>query len=367
LQVTGRTHSRTRAYPRDNEGVTIHNRNYTDFWAGRRVDFSPEGFTARDVDFWADAHNRTVDAETPVDWVPVLGWIAQGTAKSEARRRRPQSEAIAESRVRDRVVPDFTAESDQAIADLNDAYGSRLRDPLVTSGLAPEVVDTNTTRTHLFVRARLADDAELGGHLPRLWVPGDAYAVIQLHQSAVNNMVDRLELAGGTFDEATLQEHVRAKLAALLPPPSEESGETEEQAQGNGNTVTFAEQDPIRVRFEGGEIDVTLRAASLQGPQGRVAGQMVRVRYRPEVAGDVVRWSRIEQIEVTPLKKPETDVERAQALAVALVLRGVFNELFPEQFETPAKFEVQDSAGESRTVRVEQVKMLDGWVSVAVR
>ena len=69
-----------------------------------------------------DAFN--VAAETDIDF-PILRGIASGIAMSRAEEMRPESEAIAASRVRERVLPAFNAQVDQQFRELNPKVAAR--------------------------------------------------------------------------------------------------------------------------------------------------------------------------------------------------------------------------------------------------
>jgi hypothetical protein len=361
VSVRGRSNSDTEGY-RGNAVIYTH--STSDFVAERRFQMTGEGMRAGDVRISVDSRNETQGADTSMGWVPLLGGLARGMAYSGAERRRPEAEAIAASRVRSRVVPEMTREGDSRIAEFNRRYHTRLRDPLAAQGLFPDPLETSSTRTHIFAKGTLARENEFGGHYPKLWVPGGSLGVLQIHQSALNNVADRFELAGKTLDKPAFGQLLAERLGELLPKAVPETAGEPGPQEG---TVSFPATDPVRIRFEDGLIRVTLRAESFQSSLLNVPGSIISASYRPVVEGETVRFVREGAITVRPLNEPKTDQERAQALAFSIALQASFSNLFRDAFDTPAAYTFDDEEGRVHTLNIVQVKVLDGWLSLAFR
>lgn len=359
--VTGQTNSETEGY---RESAVVYTHTTSDYVARRRFYVSPEGMSASKVSLSVHSNSNTLGADTNYGWLPLLGGMARGIAVQKAEQQRPEAEAIAESRVRERVVPRITREGNQRITRFNQWYRDDVRGPLSAQGLFPDPLRFSSTSSHLFANGRLANADELGGHRPNLWIPQGSLGVLQLHQSALNNLANRFEIAGKTFDRAGFAQLLQERLGKVLPA---EFPEITAEPGAQAGSITFAEQDPIRIRFEDGALRVTLRAASFKSPVLNVPGQIISVRYRPELDGKTVHYARDGGIDVRPLKEPKTDQERAQALGYAIALRTALTSTFRPTYETPAAFTFTDRLGRQHTLHVVGLKLLDGWLSLALR
>ena len=214
--------------------------------------------------------------------------------------------------------------------------------------LGPTVISSHTTERRLTVRLRLAAEEQLGGDTPRPRAPGDSLASCQIHESALNNAIERLMLDGGTF---TLAE-VRQRIAAALNNPEM----LEENPGREDVNITFAPEDAIRVRFQEGEVAVILSIARLKKSPHLWKDFQVSAYYRPEAdarKAELVRDGIVE-------------LRGSQALGTQIALRGIFNGMFsrnrpwklsPDSFLTDERFS---------DLAVTQLVIEDGWIGVAL-
>ena len=80
------------------------------------------------------------------------------------------------------------------------------------------MIAAQTTVDRAIMRLRLAGDEQVGSHTPRPQAPADSLASVQIHESVLRNVVERLNLDGRTFT-----------LPQLLPPCRPQA-----QPPGNG-------------------------------------------------------------------------------------------------------------------------------------
>ena len=83
--------------------------------------------------------------------------------------------------------------------------------------LDPTVLSAKTTERRFEMRIRLAGPDQLGGHTPRPQAPSDSLASVQIHESLLNNMLERLELNGQTFDLAGLNRRLSERMHRFQP------------------------------------------------------------------------------------------------------------------------------------------------------
>src|SRR5262249_36218675 len=136
-------------------------------------------------------------------------------------------------------------------------------------------------------------------------------ASIQIHESAINNLLDGLQLAGRTFTFAELCDYIadRANCPMLQPPANLPADAI----------ITFADRDPVRARCENGKLWLTLAAKELSRGANRWQNIVATVAYEPQVEGLRVRLVRSGLFELEGDNSPQA--EKA--------LREIFGTLLP--------------------------------------
>lgn len=222
-------------------------------------------------------------------------------------------------------------------------------DLLKSIDLEPETINLETSADRKTVRFRLAGPNQLGSHTARPQAPSDSLASLQVHESAINNALGQLQLAGRTFTLPELIEHVakRLSLSQVRPPAN----------LPPGTSVTFAGQDPVQVHCENGMLRITLGIDELRQGQRRWTNFSIIAAYAPEITPLNVRLVRHGSIELRGdayHNQPET------------ALRGICNQLLPPERKLellpPSIVEAAGLAG----LKVTQCVIEDGWIGLAL-
>jgi hypothetical protein len=221
-------------------------------------------------------------------------------------------------------------------------------EPLRRLGLPPEVLELRTTEDRLSMRVRLAADGQLGAHTPRPLAPRGSLASLQIHESAINNALDKAGLAGNSFTLSQLMMLVAQKLNRPVQPPDERFRDDVR--------VTFADEDPVRVRFARGRAELTLQIARLAHGRRQWDDFTVRVSYRPGGTGLVPRLERDGTIQLHGNRfgtRPQ------------VILRGIFSKLFPP--ESTLNLLPSPWNGDRRLegLAVTQFELVHGWMGLA--
>ena len=143
---------------------------------------------------------RLREVSTDFDPIPLIGRFAQEIARSEHESMRCQMNVEAEQRVWARAKDQVDAEADARLGQVARRVQSAVVEPLAALALGPAVIGAETTKERVSMRLRLASDEQLGGNTPRPRAPADCLASVQVHQSALNNVLDQLQLDGATLD-----------------------------------------------------------------------------------------------------------------------------------------------------------------------
>jgi len=362
IRLAGRVNSNTRGMT-DQATIFTHGTHY--FWADKPIIFDGYNFSTEPATISVNANNRTVGARTKVSGLPILGGIADNIAVGEARKRKGQSEAIARGRVSSRVLPRLNEEANKEFATANADLRAKLDDPLKELGLYPDAKSFRTTDTQMTALTRLMGSGELGADSPYATPAPANGAVVQVHESWINNSIDRMELAGRTINEDELKTLLETRLKKLLGDdfkfPVEEKEDGYEDDGDGPATFIFADQDPIRVEVADSKIVLRMRAGIQQPDDEDIPTQNIRIELKFSIDGDNIQVERDGGIRVVPVDTPDS---RVQQLAYASVIRGIFQRATPPRtFKRTREVKYKEKVV---PLKVSHVEALDGWVTVEV-
>ena len=190
---------------------------------------------------------------------------------------------IARQHVTSRVQEELDATVESKLKLANQQFQSRVLEPLKGLSLEPAVAAMHTNEERVTVRMRVAADEQLAACTPRPQALADSLASLQVHQSLLNNVVQRLELDGRSFTLPDLQRHLAH---ALSLDPKNFSEEYPRDMR-----IEFA-RDAVQVRFVNGRVEITLTVAELRKRPSSWRDFKVRVYYKPVRRGMDLRFVR---------------------------------------------------------------------------
>jgi hypothetical protein len=346
MQVTGMIHARALS---EAGIVTIHTRADSDYVVLKNFEFTLAGLQAEPA--MADAHTRSRlrGVDSPLEPVPLLGSVLEGYVRDRFRNSKRAAERELRRTIMTKVIEQVEKETDTQIVDANERLKKHLLDPLRGLDLEPTVAALQTTKDRMTIRLRLAGDDQLAANTPRPRAPSDSLASVQMHESALNNILARLELDGREFSQAELNQWVAKKLNRQI-----------EQVDGNLRDdvfLKFAPHDAVRARALEGRVELTLSMAELRAEGSRYRNFVVRVYYRPDdssTSGGLARDGVVQLI--------------GQGLGpkAQIALRGVFSKTFPKDRRfrlLPARFAKEDQLSD---VGITQMVIQDGWLGMGI-
>lgn len=350
LQVDGLVDSLTQSVGGAARFLNISQATYS---AWKELELGPEGMRILPAQVCVRNELRLRGVSTDLDGLPLLGALAHQLARSGHESRRAQASAEIEAKVYARAKARVDAEADARLGTLANEIRQRLLEPLAETSLGPEVVSAETTQQRLVLRARLAAEDQLAAHTPRPMAPGDALASVQIHESALTNLVARIGLEGQTF---TLAE-IRRRLAERLNRPEAAELSAEEGAADEDLTVTIAPRDALRLRCADGQVVLTVAIARLVHNGKCYEDFQVRVVYRPQVQG---LHAELVREDVIYLSGPRLST-RAQ-----FTLRGIFSKAFSRHKPWALLPERITRERRLQGLAVTQLVVEDGWLGVAI-
>lgn len=316
--------------------------------AWKEVELRLDGVRAQPVQLRVANETQLRAVRTDLDPIPVIGALANGVARSQYDQRQPQARAEVEYKVAHRAGMQIDREAKLRLEDLNRRLEQRLLGPLSNVGIEPVVIESQTSSERLTARLRLATSNQLGANTPRPQAPAGSLVSVQIHESAINNLLAGLELDGETLSIPELRQRIAERLGR--PEIAQRTSESDDVVVG------FADREAMTVHCRDGEVHVVLAIKVLVKPPRRWTDFRLRARYKPQTRGlnaELVREGVVE------LSGPRLST-RSQ-----IPLRSVASKIFsPDQPLRLTPEEMQDDARFSQ-VSITQFVIADGWLGMA--
>ena len=345
-------------------GVTseanVFTSGYHVFKAWKPILFDGNTFTTGNADISVSANNQTTGVSTKYSGVPLFGGFADSIARGEVEDRRGQSQAIAAQRVSSRVLPEFNKEVDTKIVDLNKNLEEKVNSKLRQKELYPSAASYRSSEDDLRVSTRLMADQELAGSDgPFVSVPTAGF-VLALHESLLNNSLDRLKFAGRTMSEDELGKEIEASFSDLLGRKLNLAKKIEDASDSPKEIATFVfpAKDAMRFRINNGQLTLALRAGLKQKDEDIPTQEIiVPLMFRIEGTNFVVESG---EIGVSPVEPP---ANAGLQIARAGVVRSKVKNTLPTR-----KFDRFVSIDKNLQTPVQlglaQVKASGGWLTL---
>ncbi|MCA9119592.1 MAG: hypothetical protein H6822_13735 [Planctomycetaceae bacterium] len=330
--------------------ATFYNQALSRYLARKLLIVERNGVSVWRAEAEADSEAGLTGFQTDFDRVPILGRLARSIALDQHDSRFHSARREAEEMLAERVSKRLDEEVHSRLEKAEKEFDEKLWSPMKSLGLNPAALDLHTSKTRLIGRYRLAGDHQLGAHTPRPQAPSDSLLSAQLHESALNNIIEQLHLDG---KESDLHDLYREIGAIFAHPELEAPDDVPE-----GVTIRFADSEPIRVRFEQGRVIVTLRIAELsRGWRHKWKNFAVRAYYVPDptqLDANLVREGSI-----------ELDGEHITSLD-RVALSGVFSKTLSRNrpFNLINKRIAQSES--LQDLQVTQFVVTEGWIGVAL-
>jgi hypothetical protein len=274
LEVRGEITSATTA---EAGPVQLQNDSASWYVARKPLEIDMKGVSVWPVEVGVENSTELTGISTPLDGVPLIGPLARGVAKSQSDQSKWAASEEVKRKIASQARERVDAEAKKRLSEFVTRMNERVFDPLNALSLDPQLIAAETTQKRFTMRLRLAGEDQLGSHTPRPQAPADSLASVQVHESAVNNAIQRLQLNGRSFSLPELSEHVARRLSRPTP--------WETNPEHSDVRIVFAEKDAVVIRFHDGQIAMTLSVAQISKGERKWKNFQVQAFYRPEVNG----------------------------------------------------------------------------------
>ncbi|MGC4006263.1 MAG: hypothetical protein QM811_25350 [Pirellulales bacterium] len=240
------------------------------------------------------------------------------------------------------------AELDARFKKMEDNLHKNVVDRLRRLDLAPTVVSLQTTEERVVGRFRLSDADQLGAHTAHPLALSDSLSSVQLHESALNNVLSNLDLTGQTWKIADLHAHLAKKFggeAKKLP-----------DDMPTDVTIRFADEDALSLHFQDGRLLFTVAIAELTKEDRVWENLELEVAYKLESDGLQLVLRRDGNVSLGGEHKGRTDV----------MLRAIAGKMFPR--DNAVALIPQRVLDDSRLQGLvwSRVQLENGWLGLSI-
>lgn len=292
--------------------------------------------------------NNLVSLETDFDGIPLFGGLVRSIARSQFQESQPQAISEAEVKLANRVRTQFDSVTNARLQEAQANFDQRVWRPLEQLGINVTPVTFSTSEERVVARLRVANEEQLGAHTPRPRAPTGSLVSLQLHQSALNNMLERLELSGRRFTLPELFQWISKRTNRPQPQLPEDLPDDV--------FITFAPRDAVQVQLAGQHAELAIKVAELTQGRSHWRNFTVRASYRPEhqdLQAGFQRDSGIRLEGETIKGKPE------------LLLRGIFSRALSANRLVPLVPASLTSDARVKDLTITQFVVDDGWLGLA--
>jgi hypothetical protein len=330
--------------------VTVFSGGATNYLAEKELRITPAGIRSLPSRSEVDTRTQLRSMQTDFDEVPVLGWLARSVALRQHDKHLPQATWIAESKASSRISRQMDFEVQRQLEVAQQQLEESVLQPLRSLQLNPQATDMKTTETEQMAPGRLAGAAQWGAHTPRPRPPQDAEASLQIHESAINNLLGGLQLE----NRGDVMDRLAADIARQL---GATQWKTPVEMQRRVVYVQFAAESPARVEIVDDLVRLKLRFSELDaGGDTFYYDFDVTVEYKPVIEGLQVALQREGRVVLDGAELGIRDVVELQA---------IFNRVFRASKRLPlidAKFAQQPAF---QGMQVTQCVLSSGWLGLA--
>ena len=346
LEANGLVDSDTRS---TSGPATFYNEGRSTFLVRKLFVIGPQGLSV-----WpaiAEAENSytyLISLETDFDGVPLVGPLVRSVARNKHDEARDDARVEVEYKLATRARDQLDAEIRPLLTDSAQRFDKEQLATLKRLGMEMTPLALSTTEDRVVARVRLASAEQLGAHTPRPRAPADSWFSMQLHQSALNNVLEKLDLGGREFTMPELFTWLAEKLGR---PQLSQQTDLPDNVK-----ITFAKENGVRVRCEDGRVEVVFAIAELTQGRHHWRDFTVRTHYRPEARNLDPRFVR----DTTIFLDGKSLRGKPQVL-----LRTIFSKVLSPNRELSLLSEKITSDPRIKDLQVTQFVVEDGWIGLA--
>ncbi len=331
-------------------GVAVRTAGTSSFAATTPITITPNRVTVNDTSVNVQSQNQLRGIRSEYDDWPLIGSLVRSVAESRFEEMRSQATRISDNKVRNQVGEEVDNRVDEQLSKATSQFGQTVLGPLGKLKLDPMVIDMETTEERLIARYRLAGDWQLAAFTPRPRAPRTSLLSAQMHQSAINNTLEQIvprdqpqTIAEVIHDGAEMFGFSLADSTDDIP---------------DDVMIQFAQQRPITVEIQDGQVWVTLRIVQLSRGEGLDLRRfIVRAAYVPQIDGMNASLVRDGHLRISG---------PSLSMRERLPVRAIFNKVLSPNRSIPIVLPQLSENPAAEGLAVSQLELRDGWLALAI-
>ena len=329
-------------------GFTFQNHGMADFRVFQKLAFSRTDVTSEAPQASSNVRQKLVGLRGNYDRVPILGWLTRNIARKKADETTPEANALTKDRVEMGAKQRVESEVNQLVARFRQGLQQHVLSRLIAMDLEPETVQLSTSQSRIVGRYRIAGRDQMAAWQPRPTDYETDLLTVQIHQSAINNLLQRFELGGEEFNVTSFGQRIEEITGKPYTGTATDADAS----------FTFKKYDAIRVDFEDGIASVQFSFKRFQIGNGHPWKDIViKANFNPTYMGTGIVLDRDNLFEV----KSSSDLRLADQIAI----RGAFTVILEPQYSFDLLPAVVREKVPALTMGIDQLSLAKGWCGVS--
>ncbi len=248
--------------------------------------------------------------------------LVENIARNRVRQNLSRAEWIAARHAEQRVCRQFDSQAVELLAEANESYDARFRQPIWQRGLFPNQLRIASTDSGIDVTVLGAEADQLAALSPPPQVPESSDLALRMHESFVNNMAAEA-LAGRTLGEEEMLSMLKDVLGRVPEHFQADAGE-------KPWAITFAQKQPVVLRCDDDGFTIVISVDAFARGGSDYPGMDITAKYKIEKTADGYKGVRQGEVSILP---PGFEVGKDARLSVRQqTLRELIGRRFDKAF-----------------------------------
>ena len=328
--------------------AVFENEASASFQASKQIMISPSGIEFGETLADVQSESKLVNFETDYD-NSLLGGIARNMARNQYKQKEKSAAKAMDLRIRQQATDTLDDKVTGQLSKIEQTYNSRWLEPMQDLNLRPVATNLHTTDDKLAIDYRLAGIHQLAAHGFRPEIPTETLVGIQIHESAMNNLLHNLDLDGKSGKLVDVMKRIASQLGMESFNVPVDVPETV--------MVRFMERESVRLRFYKGKIQLMIQMRQLQNKRVGWRNFAILAEYAPSsdaISGTLQRQGII-QILGNGLR-----------LGDRIALQTIFNKVLPSTQTLTLLGENIVEHPNMETAGIKVFEINQGWLTFAV-
>mgnify|MGYP001175902721 CR=1 FL=1 len=345
LDAQGEIESRTTS----TKGAAVfENEASASYQANKKIMISPSGIEFGETLADVQSESKLVNFETEYD-NSLLGGIARNMARNQYKQKEKSAAKAMDLRIREQATDTLDDKVTEQMAKMEQTYQSRWLEPMQDLNLRPVATQLHTADDKLAIDYRLAGIHQLAAHGFRPEIPQQTLVGIQVHESALNNLLHNLDLDGKSGKLIDVMQRIADQLGVENFTVPVDVPETV--------MVRFMERESIRIRFYQSKVQLMIQMRQLQNKRLGWRNFAILAEYAP--SSDAINGTLQRQGVIQILGN-------GLRLGDRIALQTIFNKVLPSTQTLSLLSESIVQHPNMGTAEIELFEINQGWLTFAV-